>query len=104
MQRPSKLTVALGIIGLTGLMWGYALASRDRFVLTVNGTPQLILRSNHPQVFLIAALGCFLGGFLLIAGVLYMHFGLRLTRSPSRGPWGFSWFSIIPFCIALLLI
>jgi hypothetical protein len=86
------------------LMFGYVLASQDHFVLSINGQQQLITRADHPAVFIAAPLACFLGGLALTAGALYAHFGLKLSRPPSRGPWGFSWFGIVPFAIALLLI
>jgi hypothetical protein len=104
MRLPSRITIALGIVGFILLMWGRALTSPGPLVVATNGTRQTIMRSDHPQAFAMATVGCFLVGVLLIAGAVYAHFGLRLTRSPSNGPWGFSWFGIIPFAIALVLI
>jgi hypothetical protein len=104
MQRLSKVTTILGILGIMLLMFGYTLSSQDHFVLTTNGHRQIIMRSAHLEGFRIATVTLFLGGISLIGAALYAHFGLRLRRPPAGGPWGFSWLGIIPFCIALLVI
>jgi hypothetical protein len=104
MQRLSRVTTILGIIGIMLLMFGYTVSSQDHFVLTTNGHRQIILRSEHLEGFRIATVVLFLGGISLIGTALYAHFGLRQTRPSAGGPWGFSWLGIIPFCIPLLLI
>src|SRR5437868_3037369 len=104
MRLPSRITIALGIVGFILLMWGRALTLPGPLVVTTNGTRQTIMRSDHAQAFAIATVGCFFVGVLLIAGAVYAHFGLRLRRPPGSGPWGLSWFGIIPFSIALVLI
>jgi H+/Cl- antiporter ClcA len=102
MQRISKLTNVLAILGILLLMFGRALTIQDHIVLTTNGRQQIITRAEHPDVFIIATLVCFLGGLVFIGGAFYTHFGLKLSRPPDHRPWGLCWYSIIGIGLALL--
>ena len=85
-------------------MFAYTFISRDRFFFTLNGHRDQFLRSEHPAMFAIYGGAGILVGLLLFGVAFYVHFGLKWFRRPASGPWGFSWFGVIPFCIALLFI
>ena len=102
MWRVHWLTRTLAILILFGFLFGYTFLVDDHFVVWSGGRQQDLLRSEHPTLFLMSALGFFLVGLLLLGGAFYFHLGLKLVRRPGGGPWGFSWFGLIMFSLGLI--
>ena len=87
MWRVHWVTRTLAILILFGFLFGYTFLVDDHFVVWSGGRQQDLLRSEHPTLFLMSALGFFLVGLLLLGGACYFHFGLKLVRPPGGGPW-----------------
>ena len=78
MWRVHWLTRTLAILILFGFLFGYTFLVDDHFVVWSGGRQQDLLRSEHPTLFLMSALGFFLVGLLLLGGAFYFHLVLSL--------------------------